>query len=128
MWGLDPAIAVRPDGTGVIAFTLVGADHFPSAAYVNLGGNGREGPIRIAAEGKGPDDGFSGYEAFSGGNVARWGDYGAVAVDNGEFWMAAEYIGQSCTLSEYLRSPFGSCGGTRVPLGNWYTRISRVRP
>ena len=123
-----PAIAALPNGKGIISFTLVGADHFSSAAYVNLGGNGREGPIRIAAEGKGPDDGFSGYEAFSGGNVARWGDYGAVAVDNGEFWMAAEYIGQSCTLSEYLRSPFGSCGGTRVPLGNWYTRISRVRP
>ena len=123
-----PAIAALPNGKGIISFTLVGADHFPSAAYVGLGGNGHEGAIRVAAEGKGPDDGFSGYEAFSGGNVARWGDYGAVAVDNGEFWMASEYIGQKCTLSEYVASPFGSCGGTRVTLGNWYTRISRVRP
>ena len=124
-----PAIAALPNGKGIISFTVVGADHFPSAAYVNLGGNGHEGGIRIAAEGKGPDDGFTGYEAFNPGTTsARWGDYGAVAVDNGEFWMASEYIGQSCTLSAYVATPFGSCGSTRVTLGNWFTRISRVRP
>lgn len=124
-----PAIAALPNGKGIIAFTLVGADHFPSAAYVMLGGNGREGAIRVAAEGKGPDDGFTGYEAYNPGTTsARWGDYGAVAVDNGEFWMASEYIGQSCTLSAYVATPFGSCSGTRVTLGNWFTRISRVRP
>ena len=124
-----PAIAALPNGKGIIAFSLVGADHHPSAAYVSLGGNGHEGAIRIAAAGKGPDDGFTGYEAFNPGTAsARWGDYGAVAVDNGEFWLASEYIGQSCTLTTYVGPPFGSCGGTRVTLGNWYTRISRVRP
>lgn len=40
--------------------------------------------------------------------------------------MANEYIGQSCTLSEYLSAPVGECGGTRTLLANWYTRISQV--
>ncbi|MGZ5132638.1 MAG: hypothetical protein ACXWJ1_15125, partial [Caldimonas sp.] len=123
-----PAIAAFPDGRGIIAFTLVGADHHPSAAYVHLGPNGHEGPVRVAAEGKGPEDGFTGYQAFGETSAARWGDYGAVAVDSGEFWLASEYIGQTCTLVQYVSAPFGSCGGTRVTLGNWYTRISRVRP
>ncbi|HEY4956303.1 MAG TPA: hypothetical protein VII31_00690, partial [Caldimonas sp.] len=124
-----PAIAALPDGRGIIAFTLVGADHFPSAAYIHLGANGHEGSIRIAADGKGPDDGFTGYEAFNPGTSrARWGDYGAAVVDNGEFWIASEYIGQKCTFAQYVASPFGSCGGTRVSLGNWYTRLSRVTP
>jgi hypothetical protein len=124
-----PAIAALPDGRGIIAFTLVGADHYPSAAYLHLGPNGHEGPVRIAAEGKGPDDGFTGYEAYNPGTTsARWGDYGAAVVDDGDFWLASEYIGQTCTLAQYVATPFGSCGGTRVTLGNWYTRISRVKP
>ncbi len=124
-----PAIAALPDGRGIVAFTLVGAGFFPSAAYIHLGPNGHQGPIRTAADGQGPDDGFTGYEAYNPGTVnARWGDYGAAAVDNRDFWIASEYIGQSCTLSQYVASPFGSCDATRVALGNWYTRISRVNP
>ena len=124
-----PAIAVRPDGSGIVAFTLVGADHHPSAAYVRLGRNGHEGPVRIAAEGKGPADGFTGYEAFNPGTTsARWGDYGAAAVDGDDIWFASEYIAQTCNLSSYVAVPFGSCNATRVILGNWSTRISRIRP
>ncbi|MGI9025636.1 MAG: hypothetical protein ACR2GP_08625 [Burkholderiaceae bacterium] len=122
-----PAIAALPDGRGLIAFTLVGADHFPSAAYVHLGPNGHEGSIKIAADGKGPEDGFTGYAAF-GSTVARWGDYGAAALDGDDIWIASEYIGQTCTLTTYIGPPFGSCGGTRASLGTWDTRISRVRP
>ncbi|HKX39581.1 MAG TPA: hypothetical protein VJO99_00360 [Burkholderiaceae bacterium] len=124
-----PAIAVRPDGVGAIAFTLVGADHYPSAAYVRMGPNGHGGPVQIAAEGKGPADGFTGYEAYNPGTAnARWGDYGAAVVDGGDVWIASEYIGQTCSLSAYVSTPFGSCGGTRVTLGNWGTRISRIKP
>ncbi len=124
-----PAIAAKPDGSGVIAFTLVGPDFFPSAAYVTLGENGEHGRVQIAAAGKGPDDGFTGYEAYNPGTTnARWGDYGAAVLDNGDFWLASEYIGQTCTLAQYVATPFGSCGGTRVTLGNWGTRISRIRP
>jgi len=124
-----PAIAALPDGRGVIAFTLVGADHYPSAAYVNLSANGQISAVHVAAEGKGPDDGFTGYEAENPGTTsARWGDYGAAVVVGNEFWIASEYIGQTCTLATYVTTPFGSCRGTRVTLGNWGTRISRIRP
>ena len=83
-----------------------------------------------AAAGKGPADGFTGYEPYNPGTTsARWGDYGASAVDGDEIWIASQYIGQSCTLAEYVNpAAFGSCGGTRVTLGNWGTRISRIKP
>jgi hypothetical protein len=124
-----PAIGALPDGRGVIAFTLVGPDYFPSAAYVHLGPNGHDGPVSTAAAGLGPDDGFTGYEAYNPGTSnARWGDYGAAVMDGDTFWIASEYIGQTCSLSAYVTAPLGSCGGTRVTLGNWGTRISRFRP
>src|SRR5947209_14525243 len=31
-----PAIGVTPSGRGVIAFTVVGADHYPSAGYTPI--------------------------------------------------------------------------------------------
>ena len=124
-----PAIAALKSGKGAIAFTLVGPDHFPSAAYVLLDPSGQVGPVRIAAAGTGPDDGFSGYVPFTGTPVGRWGDYGAAVVEGDGIWIASEYIGQTCTLAEYANfSAFGSCGATRVSLGNWFTRISRVDP
>lgn len=123
---LDPALGVRTNGTAVIGVTLAGTNWFPSAAYVDLV-NATTGPVRVAAAGLGPEDGFTGYRIFDGAS-ARWGDYGAAALDpaTGRLWVANEYIGQSCTLSEYLAEPVGECGGTRTLLANWYTRISRV--
>ena len=123
-----PAISVTEGGEGVIAFTLLGADHFPSAAYSILNDDGRAGPIHVAAEGLGPEDGFSAYKAEVGTGRNRWGDYGAAAADGRSIWFASEYIGQTCTLTEYIAAPFGSCGGTRASLGNWFTRISKVTP
>jgi hypothetical protein len=124
-----PAIATLPNGDGLIAFTLVGPDFFPSAAYIHVGSDGHRGPVRIAAAGLGPDDGFTGYEAFNPGTVnSRWGDFGAAVADGNDIWIASEYIGQTCTLATYVTAPFGSCNATRVTLGNWGTRISRVRP
>ena len=124
-----PAITALPDGTGVIAFTLVGLDHFPSAAYVSLRPGGHRGPVRVVAEGRGPDDGFSGYAPFGGAGVGRWGDYGAAVADGTDLWLASEYIGGACSFAQYATfGAFGSCGGTRVSLGNWFTRISRIVP
>ncbi|MEO5843531.1 MAG: hypothetical protein ABIQ33_01685 [Caldimonas sp.] len=122
-----PAIAALPDGRGIISFTLIGPDYYPSAAYIRFNNSGINGNVRVAAAGKGPQDGFSGYEVYSDSNVARWGDYGAAALSEGTFWMASEYIGQVCTLPQYLASGF-TCGSTRAALGNWYTRITQVKP
>jgi hypothetical protein len=132
------AIAATHTGRAVIGFTLVGDTHYPSAAYVSLSSDeGRSArsdedrsPITIAAEGLGPQDGFSEYKAFALDGVhptPRWGDYGsALATDNNTILIANEYIAQTCTLAQYMSAPFGSCGGTRATLGNWATRITSV--
>ena len=123
-----PAIAVTPSGQGVISFTLVGRDFFPSAAFASIDVHGT-GSVQIAAQGAGPSDGFSGTAVFNAPNPARprWGDYGAAVVDGSNIWMASEYIGQTCDLSTYVATG-ASCGGTRTSLANWDTRISEVNP
>jgi hypothetical protein len=136
-----PAIGVTSSGRGVMAFTVVGDDHYPSAGYSSMDASIGAGNIHIAAEGVGPQDGFCGYNAFdcsgSGQNIARprWGDYGAAAVDGKSIWIASEYIAQTCTFAQYTAGvsatslgTFGSCGGTRTSLGNWSTRLSKVTP
>jgi hypothetical protein len=125
-----PAIGVTTSGKGVMAFTLVGARNFPSAAYSAIDLSG-VGAIHIAAAGLGPDDGFSGYKFYGNGTTRpRWGDYGAAVPVGSSVWIASEYIGQTCTLAQYEAgfnpALFGSCNGTRTALANWDTRISRV--
>lgn len=118
-----PALARTRSGKVVMAATLVGTDHYPSATYTVL--NSGRPTVKVISEGVGPKDGFSGYEAFGGGR-ARWGDYGAAAMDGDRLWLASETIEQSCTLTEYLTGGIGSCGGTRTSLANWATRVSAV--
>ena len=127
-----PAVGVTDAGRAVIAFTLVGADHYPSAAYAGLDAKSGAGAVRVAAEGKGVSDGFTSYKAFVGDPPrTRWGDYGAAVADGSSIWIASEYINQTCTLTEWFAGAgpnLGSCGGTRTALGNWGTRFSEVRP
>jgi hypothetical protein len=124
-----PAIGVTASGKGVMAFTLVGANDFPGAAYASISAQNGVGAVHVAKAGAGPDDGFTSYKAFVGNPPrTRWGDYGAAVADGANIWIASEYIGQTCTLAEYLTLPLGSCGGTRTALGNWDTRISLVSP
>jgi hypothetical protein len=124
-----PAIGVTSSGKGVMAFTVVGQDYYPSAGYASIDAENGAGPIHIAAAGLGPDDGFTSYKAEVGNPPrTRWGDYGATAVDGDKIWIASEYIAQTCTLTQYTSAPFGSCGGTRTTLGNWATRISLLQP
>lgn len=124
-----PAIGVTASGRGVMAFTLVGADHHPSAAYAPIDALVGVGDIHVIAEGLGPHDGFTAYKAFVGNPPrTRWGDYGAAAVDGDTIWIASEYIAQTCTFAQYVTAPFGSCGATRSSLGNWATRISNLKP
>jgi hypothetical protein len=126
-----PAIGVNANGKGVMAFTLVGDGYFPSAAYAAFDGRTGAGTIFVARAGVGPQDGATEYKAFGnppGTTRPRWGDYGATAIDGQNIWIASEYIGQTCTLAQYQADPFGSCGGTRTALANWYTRISLIKP
>lgn len=124
---LYPSLGVRPDGSAAIGITLAGADHYPSAAYIDLASDGTTGSILVLAEGVGPEDGFTGYRGFL--TRTRWGDYGAAAVDaSGNLWVANELISQSCTFAEYAGNnpSFGRCGNTRTSLANWSTQISEV--
>jgi hypothetical protein len=129
-----PAIGVTTSGKGVMAFTLVGPNNFPSAAYASIDAQNGVGPIHIAAAGLGPQDGFSETKIFSptGNGVPRprWGDYGAAVPVGNTVWIASEYIGQTCTFGQYIKntaaSPMFSCNMTRTALANWDTRISSV--
>jgi hypothetical protein len=131
---LYPAIGVTGSGRAVMAFTLVGVDYFPSAAYAGLDTFAGLGAVHIAQAGAGPQDGFTGYLYYGdppGTKRPRWGDYGATAVVGNTIWIASEYIGQTCTLAQYeagFGASFGSCGETRTALANWGTRITQVTP
>jgi hypothetical protein len=127
-----PALAMTTDGQGVIAFTVTGADYYPSAGYATIDDQGNVGPIHILGKGKGPSDGFTGYKAFEY-NFPRWGDYGAAVTDGSSIWLASESIEQTCSYAEYYPNPpdlsdFGTCGGTRTSLANWATRVSKLTP
>ena len=123
-----------------MAFTLVGDDNYPSAAYASIDANAGVGDIHVAKVGLGPDDGFTVYPPLANPARARWGDYGAAVLDGNSIWIASEYIGQTCTFAQFVGSPFtdgtfgrlstgfGLCGQTRGSSANWYTRISKVTP
>jgi hypothetical protein len=127
-----PAIAVTQSGRGVMAFTVLGEDHYPSAGYTGIDAKIGVGDIHIAAEGAGPDDGFTGYhpnDPAHFGSRPRWGDYGAAAADGNTIWIASEYINQTCTYNDFITiTPLFRCGNTRTQLANWATRISKIVP
>jgi hypothetical protein len=109
-----PSIGVNADGQGVVVFTLVGPDYFPSSAYIRIGPGGVSGSIHIAGAGASPEDGFTGYAPYAAPGVARWGDYSAaVAVSDGSIWTASEYIPAT---------------PARTLLANWGTFVSHIVP
>ena len=113
---LFPSIGVTAAGKGVITFTLVGPDFFPSAAYASIDAVNGVGDIHIAGAGQGPEDGFTGYDQF-GGDVSRWGDYTAAVADGDSVWFATEYIAHPATDTS-----------TRTLLANWATFVAHVNP
>ncbi len=109
-----PSIGVNAAGKGVVSFTLVGPDFFPSAAYAPISASSGAGDVHVSVAGAGPEDGFTGYFFFGSTNrVARWGDYGAAVADSdGSIFMAAEYITPR----------------PRTFFANWGTFVTRVVP
>ncbi len=107
-----PSIGVNPSGRGVIAFSIVGLDFFPSAAFAKVDAVNGAGPIVISGPGALPDDGFTGYAPF-GFRSARWGDYSAaVADESGAIWMGNELTPNA----------------PRTLFANWGTFITKVNP
>jgi len=114
---LYPSVGVNGSGQGMLSFTFVGPDFFPSAAYASLSATSGAGNVHVSGPGALPEDGFSGYSFFGGSGrgarVSRWGDYSAVAVDeSGNLWLATEYIPNA----------------PRSLLANWGSFVSNVIP
>jgi len=110
-----PSIGVNVAGKGVMTFSIAGRHYFPSAGYATIDAENGAGPIHIAAAGVAPTDDISGYAAFGGDGVARWGDYSAaVAGDDGSIWIATEFIPGGFGFPQYLN--------------NWGTFIGNVSP
>ncbi len=109
---LRPAIAVNAQGAGAIAVTLVGPSYYPSAAFVPFAVSSAPSTLEIAAAGTLPEDGFTGYGAYGGDGVARWGDYNtAVTASDGSIQMVVQYIGS------YPRTQYA----------NWNTYVFRYQ-
>jgi hypothetical protein len=119
---LFPSMGVTAAGLGVMTFTVVGPDYYPTAAYARINAKHGAGKVQLAASGGVPLDGFSGYSVFLPpdvpAGVARWGDYSACAVDDetGEVWFAGEITMPGPTDPDY------------VWLTNWKTHIGHVKP
>jgi len=126
-----PTIGVTTSGRGVIGFSRVGPDLFPSVGYASLDAVAGAGDVHMIEAGNAPQDGFTEYPPI-GGNRPRWGDYGAAAVTGNDVWLAGEYIEQGdCTLEEFIETAFlcpNSGVPTRTVFANWSTRISKLRP
>jgi hypothetical protein len=109
-----PSIGVNDGGRGVVAYSVMGPNLYPSAGWTPIGSQGAGGTVRIARAGFRPEDGFTCYTEFVGGDEAecRWGDYSAsFALPNGDVWSAAELIGDN-----------GRTGGA-----NWSTFVWPVK-
>jgi len=115
-----PAIGISDDDQGAMVFTLVGPNFFPSAGFVLFNQNGENGDVHVAAQGKDPDDGFSGYVGLPSNEKleGRWGDYSAAVPDGKHrIAIATEYI------SGHRAQPNLSTGTGEA---NWSTSISTI--
>ena len=98
-----PSIGVTDDGLGVIAFTLMGPNYFPSAAQISINPSGTTGSIWIVRDGFRPEDGFSCFAEFGSGPQCRWGDYSAsVGTPDGAVALLAV---QDATAEDERRDP-----------------------
>jgi hypothetical protein len=110
---LFPSIGVNNSGQGIISFSVSGPDYYPSTGYATIDATNGAGAVHIAGAGTAPADGFTGYPAYGGNGVERWGDYSAAVVAaDGSIWFADEWIP----------------GGPRTSLANWGTFVGHVQP
>jgi hypothetical protein len=111
-----PSIGVTKDGSAVMTFSLSGLDYYPSAAIARLGPGGTQPTtIEVVRAGQVPDDGFTGYAAYGGDGVGRWGDYSAAVADgSGNVWVATEYIPGTFGYPQFI--------------ANWGTYVAKVTP
>jgi hypothetical protein len=111
---LYPTISVNANGDGWMGFTVAGANHFPSAAYIRFDDDeGAVGSIHIAKSGTTPLDDFTCYPTIGFGPTCRFGDYSASQFFKGRIYIETEYIH---ALTDVL-------GGADT---NWASRVFSV--
>lgn len=122
-----PTVGVTTSGRGIIGFTRVGENLFPSYGYASIDDVAGVGPVHMIREGQSTQDGFTEYPPI-GGNRPRWGDYGAAAVDGKNVYLAGQYIEQpACTLTDFIDTGL-TCFGFRTAFANWSTRVTKLTP
>jgi hypothetical protein len=96
---LNPAFGVQKSGAGILGFSITNQSEsviggFLSTGFVAFTGTAVSGNITVTGEGVASDDGFTGCPGPGPGQVGRWGDYGAAAVDpvTGAIYAANENI------------------------------------
>jgi hypothetical protein len=131
-----PSIGVGPDGDGVIAFSLTGADYYPSGAYglITKSSGGLVGRMMFVADrGMSPYDATTEYQCISGTcgpssgltYTPRYGDYSWAVWSGGRVYFATEYVQhKNCGLAQYKVDP--TCGDTRGPDANWGTSLNSL--
>jgi hypothetical protein len=123
-----PAVAIAPDGSGVIDYALSGTGYYPSTAYSLVSaGDAVDATVHVAAPGAGPQDGFSEYQGLGTSSFdPRWGDYSGAQVVGDSVVFASEMINQSCTDAQFAAD--FTCGGTRDLFINWGTSVNFLTP
>ncbi len=108
-----PSIAVNSRGVGWMAFTVAGADHYPTAAYIRFNGvHGAVGPIHIAKAGTTPLDDFTCYPGAGNGPTCR---------------SVTTRRASSSTAASTWESSTSTTGPTWPPADtNWATRVFSV--
>ena len=82
------------------------------ASLIPFASSATPSALEVAAAGSLPEDGFTGYAAYGGDGVARWGDYNtAVAASDGSIQMVVQYSGN------YPRTEYA----------NWNTYVFRYQ-
>jgi hypothetical protein len=119
-----PAVAIAPNGHGVINYVMTGTSYYPSTAYSLVSANDTVIPaVHVARAGVGPQDGFTEYQTPLD---QRWGDYSGAEVVGNNVAFAAEMINQSCTNAQF-QADF-TCGNSRDLFINWGTSVNWVTP
>lgn len=115
-----PTFGINSTGGAVITCSLIGPDFYPSAAFVPVDSHLKATGLFISSPGAAPSDGFTGYSAYGGGGIARWGDYSEAQADEaGNIWMAQEMVSASSSTVRSSLANYGMHITKVVPAGSF---------
>jgi len=115
-----PALAVTQSGRGVMAFTVVGDDYYPSAGYASIDAIYGVGDIHIAAEGLGPADGYTVTRPLLAIHLVLVGvTMVLLRLTETQSGLHLSTSPKHVPWQNIWPVPLGAADGTRTALGNW---------